>query len=81
MTKQQKLDAIYGNMAISHEIYQWPDSAPAIDFEPVRIGDVLEYHDFEGTEYALLWKWENKRLPIDEQSEDCISFVYSLIQK
>lgn len=53
-----------------------------IIWHPVlRIGDVLDCWDFEGTEYALLNLWKNKRLPIDEQSEFCIDFVYSLIRK
>ena len=29
----------------------------------------------------ILFLWENKRLSIDEQSESCIDYVYSLIQK
>lgn len=58
-----------------------------IIWHPVRIGDVLDYWDTiaylypERTEYTILYKWENKRLPIDEQSEECIDYVYSLISK
>jgi len=52
-----------------------------IIWHPVHIGDVIDYWDFEGTEYALLKKWQNKRLPIDDQSDECIDFVYSLITK
>lgn len=29
----------------------------------------------------IIEKWQNKRLPIDDQSEECIDFVYSLITK
>lgn len=58
-----------------------------IIWHPVRIGDVLDYWDTiaylypERTEYTILYKWGNKRLPIDEQSDECIDYVYSLISK
>lgn len=29
----------------------------------------------------MIEKWKRKRLPIDDQSEECIDFVYSLIAK
>lgn len=83
MTKQEMIDAIYADMGICHEIYQWPDSAPAVEFEPVRIGDVIEYIRLKN-----IWdinpitdEWDYPRLPIDEQSDDAISFVYNLIKK
>ena len=58
-----------------------------IIWHPVRIGDVLDYD--ESIRYSIddaesdeiLFLWENKRLSIDEQSESCIDYVYSLIQK
>ena len=56
------------------------NNAISYKWNPIRIGDVLDYWDFEGTEYALIEKWKNKRLPIDDQSEECIDFVYSLIK-
>ena len=46
---------------------------------PVMIGDILEWYDFEGTEFALLEIWKLKRLPIDEQSSEAIDYIYSLI--
>jgi len=73
MTKQEMLDAIYTEMGI----YQWPDSAP------VLIGDVIEYIRLKN-----IWdinpitdEWDYPRLPINEQSDDAISFVYNLIKK
>ena len=64
-----------------------------IIWHPVRIGDVIywfykwleifldvnndEWHDIYKDIIALWW---NKRLPIDEQDESCIDYVYSLIQ-
>ena len=52
-----------------------------IIWHPVRIWCVLEYWDFEWTEHALLNLWDNKRLPIDDQSDDAISFVFDLINR
>ena len=46
---------------------------------PVMIGDILDWYDFEGTEFAVLEIWKLKRLPIDEQSSECIDYIYSLI--
>lgn len=73
MTKQEMLDAIYTEMGI----YQWPDSAP------VLIGDVIEYIRLKN-----IWdinpitdEWDYPRLPINDQSDDAISFVYNLIKK
>lgn len=88
MTKQEMLDAIYTEMGI----YQWPDSAPAVEFEPVRIGDVLDWFDKHNPEHLWWWnwvingeiitrEWNNLRLPINDQSDDAISFVYNLIKK
>lgn len=59
---------------------------------PVRIGDVLDWYNENNPEHLwcgngkINWEvicreWSNLRLPINEQSESCISFVYSLIQK
>lgn len=53
------------------------------DQNPVRIGDVIEYIRLKN-----IWdinpiadEWDYPRLSIDEQSDDCISFVYNLIKK
>lgn len=58
---------------------------------PVMIWDVLDWIS-KGTELPelynldllhktiILW-WTNKRLPIDEQSEECIKFVFSLLDQ
>lgn len=63
-----------------------------IIWHPVRIGDVLEYMEINPKQWVwwgdrlqdivvkcILWCFENKRLPIDEQSDECIEYVYSLI--
>lgn len=65
-------------------------SITSIIWNPVRIGDVLDW--FDKNNHNHLWwgnwvinwgiitrQWDHLRLPIDEQSEGCIDFVYSLI--
>ena len=55
---------------------------------PVMIGDVLDLMEknkintvcFELTE-KILFLWKDKRKPIEEQSQECIDFVESLIPK
>lgn len=65
-----------------------------IIWHPVRIGDVLDWFDkwleifldVNNDKWHDIYKdiialWQNKRLPIDEQSDECIEFVYNLIKK
>ncbi len=56
---------------------------------PVLIGDVLEKgnFDFDQDEFNIDWDlnkvlvlWENKILPIEDQSELCISYIFNLIK-
>lgn len=57
----------------------------------VMIGDALEVVDaiaanrdnarYERRLRDILMVWSKPRKPIDEQSDECIDFVYSLIQK
>ena len=69
---------------------------PEIIWHPVMIGDVLDWiepywsghvQSVEFTERRrrkmnlVLLQRDNKRLPIDEQSDGCIDYVYSLTQK
>ncbi len=60
-----------------------------IKWHPVNIGDVFEYQienlwlnpvEFNYLDSKLLWVWKNKRLPIEQQSEECINYVYDLIK-
>lgn len=62
-----------------------------IIWHPVRIGDVLDWFDKNNPEHLWWWnwvingeiivrEWNNLRLPIDEQSDECIDYVYSLIK-
>lgn len=47
----------------------WSDSSCAIDIR-----------DWENS-LNLFNLWDNKRTPIEEQSDGCVNYVYSLIQK
>lgn len=54
-----------------------------IIWHPVLIGDVIEYVRLKN-----IWninpiadEWDYPRLPIDEQLDECIDYVYSLISK
>lgn len=90
MTKEEMLSAIYDEMGILQEIYS--PSWTMYHRIPVRIGDVLWYinENFDmktKPSYAMivLWALHNKfsfhRWTIDEQSDECIEFVYNLINK
>lgn len=65
-------------------------------WHPVMIGDVLDYIEPYWKGYAqdvrfdrerkrkidiALLQWDKKREPIEAQSDGCIDFIYSLIQK
>lgn len=53
-----------------------------IIWHPVMIGDVLDYlqsNSLLSECIDLLWIWNNKRKPIENQSEECITYIYNLI--
>jgi len=67
-----------------------------IIWHPVMIWDVLDWIDKEHKLFftykeenspLTLWAdkvvnlWKDKRKPIDDQSEECIDFIYNLIQE
>ena len=59
---------------------------------PVMIGDCLDWYEKEvvtewcGYKFSCYFekhisdKWKSKRLPIDDQSDDCIDYIHSLIK-
>lgn len=70
------------------------DEIKAIIWHPVMIGDVLdwidnkmgvsnhEYEEFVINEVNMaILLWLEYLKPIDEQSDDCVNFIYSLIKK
>lgn len=63
-----------------------------IIWHPVMIGDVLEYsrwdvrdilqkkhNDIHSLYIEIMKKRSNKRKPIDDQSDECITFIYNLL--
>lgn len=62
-----------------------------IIWHPVMIWDVLDYENINWKYVDLLWrpkgyqvicdKWEHKKKPIEEQSDDCIDYIYNLIKE
>ena len=55
-----------------------------IIWHPVMIWDVLDYYRGESWVnvgvLTILEKWNYKRKPIEEQSDECIEFIYNLIK-
>ena len=55
------------------------------DFEiiwhSVMIWDVLDYIWCENKRIIILTLWVNLRKPIEEQSDECIEYIYNLINK
>ena len=46
---------------------------------PVMIGDVMEYF-YGSVRFSEWWKcWRKLTKPIEDQSDDCIDFIYNLI--
>ena len=118
MTREEKLEAIYKEMA-NKELTPWCcveikaqnecgdftyclsrwDERPTTEIKeiiwhPVMIGDVLdwidnkmgvsnhEYEEFVINEVNMaILLWLEYLKPIDEQSDDCVNFIYSLIKK
>jgi len=62
---------------------KWIDFIEEVIWHPVLIWDVLDYMTFNNpkqpikTELSLAWEF--KRLPIEEQSAQCITYIYNLI--
>lgn len=49
-----------------------------IIWHPVMIWDVLQRTSLHNDE--IIKKWHDMRKPIDDQSEECITFIYNLTQ-
>ena len=48
---------------------------------PVMLGDVMEYF-YGSVRFSEWWKcWRKLTKPIEDQSDDCIDFIYNLICK
>ena len=78
MTKEEMLNAIRVEMSKKSHI-----RSNYYMYQETFIGDVIEYIRLKN-----IWdinpvtdEWDYPRLPIDEQSDECIEFVYNLIKK
>ena len=92
MDKQQMIDAIYKKVETT-DIYRWFWND---DFRPVvMIWDVIDWRDIKMPvvqSERILAEWRmvktkicdayrtKKRKPIEDQSDECISFIFSLIK-
>lgn len=89
MTKEEMINAIRVEMSSKSHI-----RSNYYMYQETLIGDVLEYIDsletwLDGKDKAqwrqnvfwLLTIWEKKKLYLNEQSDECIAFVYNLIKK
>lgn len=72
-----------------NELWETPwNNTFEIIWHSVLIWDVLDYWQINwlwlcsmnDISEAILLLWENKRLPINEQSEECINYIYNLIK-
>lgn len=85
MNKEEQINFIYEEIAerINFDWLDW-QSLVTWDLSPVFIWDVLDYIDrktFREFLYShLIEMWEEKRGPIEEQSDECVEFVYSIIK-
>lgn len=80
MTREEKIQAIY------EEVADWIYDSYSEDetIFPVMIWDCLDWinentPDNENRNMIFNY-WQKLRLPIEEQSEECIWFVYNLIK-
>lgn len=111
MTREEKLEAIYKEMA-NKELTPWccveikaqneygdftyrlcrRDERPTTEIKeiighPVMLGTIFEWYSksrwFINSKFVMnlieKWTWYDKS--IDDQSDECIDYVYSLIQK
>lgn len=55
-----------------------------IIWHPVMIWDVLDYYRWDSWVnvgvICILDKWNYRRKPLEEQSEECINYIYNLIK-
>lgn len=62
------------------------DQITKVIWRPILIWDVLDWNEvnnwdmFDRYSWYLETIWKKKRLPIEEQSEECITYIYNLIK-
>lgn len=86
MDKQTMIDKIYKIVGEKTMLYNWKLQEIT---NPVMIGDVLDWRMLkQPIEYwwekewiEILRRWWLKREPLEKQSEECILFIYNLINE
>ena len=73
--------------SLTESFYEWKEFDWEIIGHPVMIGDVLDWmrenlliEDWEDRQVGVCMEWNKKRKPIDNQPDDCIDFIYDLIE-
>jgi len=81
------IEAIYSEIADTVENDCWIDwsGEPKTIQLPVMIWDVLDWIEKQDNwEYIdnveVINIWKNKKLSIEEQSDECIKYIYNLLQ-
>ena len=71
----------------SHSIYKekliWFDKYHKIIWHPVMLWDVLDYFEDKvwPAQYDFIFQyWKYKRKPIEEQSKECIIYIFDLLK-
>lgn len=88
MTREEKLEAIYDEIDRTIVFFnqfwgiefdwEWDDYT----FLPIVIGDLMEY--FKNSRWyvgCIIGLWNDYANPLYLQSDECVDYVYSLIQK
>ena len=89
MTKEEKIKAIYKEIADTNNIFSEVHWFYIEEQNPVMIWDVLDYLNKNFDEWNslnikvnfLLSYWKYIRKPFEEQSEECIDYVFNLLPK
>ena len=84
MTNREKLNIIYERMWWYTNPRKDDRWYTIYDQNPVLIGNVLQFMkdlDWDCIPNRIYILWEQLILPIDEQSDECIDFVYSLTKE
>lgn len=88
MDRQQMIDEIKNNIGsyIQHwwaiEWWWWKVYDPVMIWDVIdRIDKTWNYLDesYNDTDNTILRKRKEKRKPLDDQSDDCIRYIYSLL--
>lgn len=92
MNREEQIKSIYEEIAerINFDWLDW-QSLVTRDLAPVMIWDVLdflkhnskwiEYKEYDKKRIDILDEWDFLLKPIEEQSDECIEYIYNLIKE